>query len=170
MKQLYATAIVLGGVLFSTSIRAQNNENHWNEYQPRTLESIIQIHDQDIHDLDSDSKKKAMLLTGDSFPSRTVLVYTGKFRPLPADKQKLLSAWRLMLKSAAPPDDEFKTEVLFREGKKNHWIAVQNVLLKALPDEVKPGKSVTGYIVWIGAIRSRKDWQWLFAMNDFVTN
>jgi hypothetical protein len=111
-----------------------------------------------------------MLLTGESFPSRTALVYTGKSRPLPADKQKLLSAWRQMLKSEAPPKDEFKTEVLFREGNKPHWIAVQNVLLQALQKEVKPAKTVPGYIVWIGAIRARKDWQWLFAMNEFIAN
>jgi hypothetical protein len=64
----------------------------------------------------------------------------------------------------------FKTEVLFREGKKDYWIAVQNVLLEALPKEVKPGKALTGYIVWIGAIKTRKDWHCLFAMNDFVSN
>ncbi|HJT68798.1 MAG TPA: hypothetical protein VJ731_01290 [Terriglobales bacterium] len=161
---------VLCSVLVSNSTWAQNNDNHWDEYQPRTLASIIRMHDQDIHDLDLQSEKKAMLLTGDNFPSRTVLVYTGKSRPLLADKQKLLSAWRLMLKSEAPPEDEFKTEVLFREGKKPHWVAVQNVLLQDLPREVKPGQAVTGYIVWIGAIRTRKDWRWLFALNDFAAN
>jgi hypothetical protein len=163
-------AALLCSLVFSiySSGQDQDKENHWDEYQPRTTESIIQIHSEDIHDLDWNTEKKAMLLTGDNFPSRTVLVYTGKSRPLPAEKQRLLSAWRLMLKSEAPPDDEFKTEVLFREGKKDHWIAVQKVLLEALPKEVKPGKEVTGYIVWIGAIKTRRDWQWLFGMNDFA--
>ena len=142
-------------------------ENHWDEYQPRTLQSIIDMHRQSIEDLDRNSTKKAMLLTGDNFPSLASLIYLGKSRPLPANRKTLLDAWRRSMKENAPPPDVFLTEVLFREGKHEHWIVVQKPLLDALSKEAKDGQTLTVYVIWVGAIRVNRQWDWLFAMNEF---
>lgn len=163
------TATVLLLALLTSGLGwSQQEKNHWQDYQPRTLQSIIEMHREDIADLDRTAKDKAMLLTCDNFPSQTVLYYKGKSRPLPADKEKLLQAWREMLKGQGSPPDEFQTEVLFREGRQNCWIALQKSLLDALSKEVKSGETLRAYVVWVGAIRAGKQWRWLFAMNGFT--
>ena len=141
------------------------SSDHWEDYEPRTLQSIIAMHVDDVKDLDS--KEKVVLLTGDSFRSRVRLIYLGDSRPLSAKRSKLLDFWRKMLKDQAPPADVFSTEVLFKEGADEHWIVVQKPLLDALPKEVKRGQPVNAYVIWIGAIKVGKQWEWLFAMNEF---
>jgi hypothetical protein len=108
-----------------------------------------------------------MFVSGDSFPSQIRLVYLEKSRPLPANKKILLDAWRKMLGDNAPTSGVFATEVLFREGTQTHWIAVQKPLLDSLHKEVKNGQTVNAYVIWIGAIRVTRPWEWLFAMNEF---
>jgi len=141
------------------------SEDHWDRYQCRTLQSIIDLHRDDVQALNS--KKKAILLTGDSFPSQVKLVYLGESRPLPAKKGVLLDFWRKMLKEQAPPAEVFATEVLFKEGADEHRIAVQQPLLDALPKELKKGQAVNAYLIWMGAIKVGNRWEWLFAMNRF---
>lgn len=150
--------------LMATQALAQG-EGHWEAYKPRTLQWIIDTHREEINELNS--KKKAVFLTGDSFPSQVRLVYLGKLRPLPVEDGVLLDSWRKMLKEQAPSEDEFSTEVLFKEGAAERWIVVQKPLLDPLSVEVKNGQTVSGYVIWIGAIKVGKQWKWLFAMNRF---
>jgi hypothetical protein len=142
------------------------SEDHWEKYQRRTLRSVVDSHHDDIERLNSD--KKAMLLTGDSFPSQTELLYLGESRPLP-DKQSLLfEFWRKMFKDQAPTPEEFSSEMLFQEGTERRWIAVQKPLIDPLTKEVQKGQRLNAYVIWIGAIKDGEDWEWLFAMNGFL--
>jgi len=59
--------------------------------------------------------------------------------------------------------------MLFREGDKEFWIAVQKPLVDPLPKEVGVGKQFTAYVIWMGAIKSEDHWEWVFAMNEFDT-
>jgi hypothetical protein len=171
MKALVPAMVFVLALTTTTSSWSQGNENnkaeddHWEAYQPRSIQSIIDAHQ--LADLDHDYKTKATFLTADSFPSHINLVFLEESRPLPATKKILMDAWRRMLGEKAPPAGLFVTEVLFREGTKTHWIAVQQPLLDSLHKEVKNGQTVNAYIIWIGAIRVSKTWEWLFAMNEF---
>jgi hypothetical protein len=173
MKAL-APLILVPALATATSSWSQNDENdkskedHWEDYQPRTLQSIVDMHRQWIEDLDRNSKKKAMLLTGNNFPSLVNLVYLAKSRSLPPNRKILLDAWRRSMSEKAPPPDVFLTEVLFREGTRERWIVVQQPLLDALSKEAKDGQTLTVYVIWVGAIRVSKQWDWLFAMNEFA--
>jgi hypothetical protein len=174
MKALFQVMVCVLALSTVTLSRSQDNdadkegrEDHWEDYQPRTLQSIVDMHRQWIEDLDRNSKKKGMLLTGDNFPSCARLVYLEKSRSMPPNRQILLDAWRRSTKEDAPPPDLFLTEVLFREGTHERWIAVQKPLLAALLKEAKNGQTVTAYVIWVGAIRVDKQWDWLFAMNEF---
>ena len=113
--------------------------------------------------------EKAMLLTGDSFPSKVKLIYMGRSRPVGPERQKLLAGWSKALKDSLPPNvvELFKSEMLFKENGTEHWIAVQKPLLEFLPKEVKANQQITGFIIWIGAIKVQGQWDWLFAMNEF---
>jgi hypothetical protein len=143
----------------------RQSESHWAAYQPRTLQWIIDMHHEEIKQLNS--KKKAVLLTGNSFQSQVRLVYSGESRPLSVEEGVLLDSWRKMLKDQAPSAEEFATAVLFKEGTTERWIVVQKPLLEPLSREVKNGQTVNGYVIWIGAIKVGKQWKWLFAMNGF---
>lgn len=156
-------------ILLPEAMLAQtSNENHWEDYEPRTIQSIIDLHRNSDVFKDMKSKKKAMLLTGDNFPSQVKLVYMGQKKPISEYRKVLLDAWRKTLGDKAPPDDVFVTEVLFREGRSERWLAVQEPLLEPLTKELKQGETVNAYVIWVGAIKGNQKWEWLFAMNEFV--
>jgi len=152
-----AAALVAGG----------QSESHWEDYKPRTLQSIMEMHgDPPAESLDS--SKSVVFVSSDSFPSKVKLVYLAKSRPLPADKSELLTYWTKSVNRQATTPEMFQTEVLFREGADEHWIAVQKPLLAALPKEVKSGQSLEGYIIFMGFIKKAGEQrEWLFAMNEF---
>jgi hypothetical protein len=160
--------VISSVVLFASVFTFGQNKDHWEDYEPRTLQSIIEMHRGNIVDLNS--RKKAILLTGDSFPSKVELVYAGESRPVSKPDKMLLSFWRKMLGNNAPPEDAFPKEFLFGEGSEKYWIVAQKPLIDALPKELKVGNVLTAYIVWIGAIKVDEQWEWLFAMNEFESS
>jgi hypothetical protein len=161
--------ILLTGVIaVALAMRASSqNENRWEDYKPRTLQSIITMHRANIAELNSE--KSPLLLSGESFPSQVKLIYLADSRPILAKKKFLLEDWKKMLRDQVPPNtvELFPVEILFREGSHEHWIAVQTPLLEFLPKEVKRGQVINAYVVWMGAIKVDNHWEWLFAMNDF---
>jgi hypothetical protein len=143
------------------------SEGHWENYKRRTLQSIIEMFP-DEHEEFLDSSKNQVLLPGETFPSKVKLAYLAKSRPLPANKKELLTLWTTSKGRPATTVDLFPTEVLFREGTDEHWIAVQKPLLATLPREVKRGQSFDSYVIFIGTIKKvGEQREWLFAMNEF---
>jgi len=145
------------------------SEDHWDEYQRRTLKSIIESQG-DLKGLDKikgvDRKKNAMYFPG-TFPSQAELVYLDGFRPMSPKHVSLLAAWRTSVGGYAPPADAFTTEAQFREGSEEYWISVQQPLLDGFRKDVRRGDVIEAYVVLIGAIRVGRRWEWLFAMNRF---
>jgi hypothetical protein len=167
MKPLAGLIIVIS-FLIATNVWSQDKQNHWDRYEPRTLRSIINTNQEFAQKLNSN--KKAMLLTGDNFPSKVRLTYLVDSRPLPVEQKELLDGWRKASKDNAPPEDVFTTQVRFEEDSREYWILVQKPLLDALPKELSRGQTLDAYVMWIGAIKVGKRWEWLFAMNEFVAS
>src|SRR5208337_1742973 len=143
------------------------SEDPWEKYKPRTLRSIMEM-SPDLPEGNPDSTKIEFYICADPFPSKIKLVYLAKSRPLSADKKQLITYWLRSKSLPATKVDLFLTEVLFREGTDEHWIAVQKPLLAALPKEVKKGQSFDGYVVFMGTIKKvGGQREWLFAMNEF---
>ena len=109
-----------------------------------------------------------MLLTGNDFASQVKLIYLGKERPVSGATSVLLDTWRKSFKDDAPPQDEFTTEFLFKEGSVEHWLMVQKALVDPLRKELRKGDVANAYVIWIGAVRVKTNWEWLFGMNEFV--
>jgi hypothetical protein len=147
----------------------QGDQSSWDKYQPRTLQSIIDAHQDGLREFESDPSgyRNRLLLSSDSFQSKITLVFLGKSRPLLGKRAELLEYWKKMSKRSDDLISVFGTEMLFKEGDKEIWIAVQKPLLDPLPREVAIGKSFTAYIIWMGAIQDGNHWEWLFAMNEF---
>jgi hypothetical protein len=171
MKQAVLVLIFLAGLVTISSAQTAEKSS-WDAYEPRTLQSIIDAHKDSVADLDNSSPgPNKMLLSGDSFPSKVCLVYLGKSRSIAGKRKELLESWKKMLKEQVPENlvEMFSTEMLFREGDREFWIAVQKPLLEPLSKEVKVGGPMNGYVIWMGAIRANDHWEWLFAMNEFDT-
>jgi hypothetical protein len=156
-------------VLPACSFPQQESQSSWNAYQPRTLQSIIDAHQAGLAEFDStvSDPGKAVFLTADSFPSRGNLVFLGKSRPLSEKRSLLVGYWQKMMGIKDDLPIAFGTEMEFKEGDREIWIAVQKPLLIGLIKEIQIGKPLTGYVMWMGAIKSADHWEWLFAMNEF---
>ena len=107
------------------------------------------------------------LLSADSFPSQVKLIYVGKPRAVTGRRMELLRKWDKMMRRPVSLVDLFQTEVLFREGNKEHWLPVQKPLIDALRKEVKPGQAINSYVIFMGGAKLENHWEWLFAMNEF---
>lgn len=168
MKQYQQAPIHVAVALATFVVIGFAQQNSWDSYKPRTLQSIMEAHAHDIEKLEPG--KKMLVISGDSVPSQVKLVYLGKSRAIAGKRKELLQGWQKSFKAIAPQDpDLFATEMLFREGKKEYWIAIQKPLVEPLPKEVKVGQTVTTYVIWMGAIGDDEGWEWLFAMNEFDT-
>jgi hypothetical protein len=144
-------------------------KNSWEDYKPRTIQTIIDQH-QNAHEIsDPDPSKPYFLLSGDSFPSQVTLVYLGQSREIRGRRKEVLKYWGRMLGDRAPAniEDLFGTEMLFQEGENPHWLAVQRPLVEHLRKEVKRGQSFNAFVMWMGGVREQEKWEWLFAMNEF---
>lgn len=153
---------VLLALLPTSCLSQQEDQSKWDKYQPRTIQSIIDAHTEYLADTD-------VLLSAESFPSKVTLIFLGKTRPLQDNHAKLVAYWKKMLNINDDLVSVFGTEMLFKEGDKEIWIAVQKPLLDPLPKEVSIGKPFTAYIIWMGAIKDGDHYEWLFAMNEFDT-
>lgn len=165
MKPLAGLLIVISFLIAPANVCSQDRQSHWDRYEARTLRSIIDTNQEFAKQLNSN--KKAMLLTGDNFPSKVRLTYLVDSRPLPAEQKVLLDSYRKSMRPSAPPEDVFTTQVRFEEDPHEYWILVQKPLLDALPKELSRGQTLDAYVMWMGAIKVGKHWEWLFAMNEF---
>jgi hypothetical protein len=170
LRRMRIGSIFLTGVVAlasATGVSSQNQEDRWQDYEPRTLQSIIDMHRADAARLNS--HKLAMLLSAWNFPSQVKLVYLGDSRPISGKRKYLLEDWKKMMKDVMPSDssDLYPTEILFKEGSHVHWIVIQKPLLDFLPKEAKRGQVINAYVVWMGAVKIDTHWEWLFGMNDF---
>jgi hypothetical protein len=136
----------------------------YERYRPRTLAEIIRDH--------SDPKLlgaggKTVLLTGDTFPSKVRLIYTGESRKIsPSTKQHL----GLLVKSfGVAPETiaKYETELLFTEGEDRHWLPVVKDLIPFFEKELKKGDEVILYAEWVGAQNVGGAWEWVFIVNEF---
>lgn len=85
MKPLAGLVIVISFLIASDNVWSQDNQNHWDQYEPRTLQSTIDTHQEFGKKLKSN--KKAMLLTGNNFPPKVRLTYLVDSRPLSAGEK-----------------------------------------------------------------------------------
>lgn len=134
----------------------------YERYVPRTLREIISSH--------SDPKtlgKSNMLLTGDTFPSRVRVTYTGSSRKLPPARKQHLDMLVVSFNVAPTLVAKYETELLFMEGSDEHWLPVQKDLIPFFEKELTKGEEVILYAEWVGARKIDDKWEWVFIVNEF---
>jgi hypothetical protein len=172
MTQILRTAVLLL-TLAALHSEALGQRSSWDRYRIRSVQSVIDQHAENITLLDKNAPppKDAFLVTGDNFPTRTSLKYLGKVRAISGKRKELLVNVGKSFPTVFFPSIlvAFDTEALFEEKGAKRWIAVQTRILQGLKDDVKRGEEIRAYVIWLGAVRDGKKWEWLFAMNKFET-
>ena len=134
----------------------------YERYVVRTLREVIVSHSR------SEATTGAnVLLTGDTFPSKVRVTYTGSFRKVsPLRKQHLD-----MLAGSFNVDPKviarYDTEMLFKEGDDEHWLPVLRELIPFFEKELTKGESVVLYTEWVGARKIDNKWEWIFLVQEF---
>jgi hypothetical protein len=160
MKTQVLISVLCASVTCGLSgLRAQERSS-WDDYIPRTLQSVIDQHAESARNTDS-------LYTGDNFPSRATVTYTGQKRALPAKRAEFLGTYFTKVLHQPQLAAYFKSEILVREGARELWVPIQESLLPSLSSEVAAGGQVTVLAIWLGAFRQGKSVEWVFAINEF---
>jgi len=97
------------------------------------------------------NKDMKQIVHGELFPSRVKAVYSGMQRPLLEDKRNVAIAWANQF--AGMPEFytvPYQTELLFKEGDENYWLAVRKQLLT---QDWKQGEALELCVIKLGNVR-----------------
>jgi hypothetical protein len=160
----YVVIAVTATLLSAPGLRAQD----WSRYRPGTLQEVIDQHDASVHASGGGGIENWVISSKD-FARRAHLTYLGEHRPMSPERVELLRRWVRVLGVNPAVLNQFANEYLFREGEREHWLAVQKVLEGPLDQEVLPGQPVDLYVVFIGGYYAGGPVTWLFLVNEFRT-
>jgi hypothetical protein len=110
------------------------------------------------------------LVHGDLLPSRVRVTYKGPTRPLARSKKDIISEWAQ--KFAGNPEYytvPYTNEVLFREGRVDHWVVVKAASLPEFKRRLKRGSVVDLYLIRLGGFKTRGKWTWVLLVDSFAT-
>jgi hypothetical protein len=113
-------------------------------------------------------EKEKVIVQGDILPSRVGVTSVGRARPLPQMKKDVLYRWA-QLYAGAPEHytEPYETELLFREGKRDYWVAIRKQAMAQFEKEVKKGKAVDLYLIRLGWAEMGDKWESLLLMEMF---
>ena len=159
----YLSVIVMVFALFASHAPARG-QSSWDTYKPRKLQDIVKQH--------SDSKliegeNTNLIFTGDNFPSRVKVIYTGKTRKITEKRKEHIDGWVKSYGLKPEIAAMFETELLFIEDSVEYWLPVQKQVIPYFEKELKAGETVTLFTVWIGAKKISAQWDWIFLVNEF---
>ena len=136
----------------------------YERYRPRTLTEIIREHSDPVI---LQKNEGSMILTGDTFPSKVRVIYTGESRNISPSKKQHLDMLVTSFNVAQKVIDGYATEMLFMEGEDEHWLPLQAGLHPFFQKEVKKGEAVVLYAEWVGAKKTGGKWEWVFIVQEF---
>ncbi len=160
MIRRFATLVVAFFAL-TTCVSAQaQDEDPWAKYTPAKLGEVIKAFPPSMQNeggVDIGSR-----------PLKTRVIYSGKSRPIPADKKSLIKFWMQSNKYSEEIFKMFDEEFLFVEDSTEYWLPVQNVLIPHFKEEMRAGENVDLFAVWIGITFAEPGKrQHVFLVNEF---
>ena len=139
----------------------EKGNDKWDRYTPSTLKEIILLHK------DSEKDSVNSVLSAAQFSSRIKAKYTGSLRPIPYDKKNIIAMYCKNLFPSHNYADMFVNEYLFYEETSEYWLPVQSKVADFFDVELSPKDSVYLYCVWVGAVKRKKEAEWIFLVNEF---
>lgn len=162
MRKFLPLIFVLAVCLFSTTFTfGQGFPYHL--YDPRTMAELVEKN--------SGVKKvegsKNIMISANPFYSAVRLEYAGKSRVLSKEKVSLFKIWQESLQVDSRLLSILDKEFLFRECGKEYWIPVQKPAANDFPEDFKDGDKITLYLMMVGGIEDKGNWDWVFFTNSF---
>ena len=130
-------------------------------YQQRTLRQLL-----DSFASQPDPADSGFIFRGNDFPSRILLTYTGRERPISPTRSSFIQVYFERVRHQ-PLAVHFDDELLFLEDSTEYWLAVQSQLVPYFTRELTPGDRVWVYLVWPGGTERAGRADWVFLVNDF---
>lgn len=145
MKHLILVNLFL--VALPVSSYAQSD---WHTYPARTIANIIEAHSGEV------SNKSDLIVSADPFPSKTVVTYAGKRRPVGEYTKYFINLW-VQTRNVPPENAKMLVEeYLFREKDKEYWIPVLKTLAPFFDKELKEGDEIQIYYFFLGGYNEKK--------------
>lgn len=139
----------------------------WEYYRRHSLAEVIsQQHDIVLRTFTQELGQR-IFLGGSSFPSLPDLRYLDSARATSGRRLELIRLW---IKTYEIPDespDDYTTELLFREEDRQLWLPVRSSVIEGLESAAASGDPLTLYVVWVGALKTGDDIEWVFLVYGF---
>jgi len=110
------------------------------------------------------------IITADTRPTRSALVYLGETRPLSATDSAFMDGFFYRFIRDTASRALFRREVRFAAGPDTLWLPTQEGLIPDLDAEAHTGDTVTVFARWLGARQDGPQTVWLFVINEFATS
>ncbi len=123
----------------------------FSRYRPRMMKELIA--DFEV--------QKGLVITRD-IPIRSKATYSGEFRDLPDDSRRLIAAWASSMNVPGAPQ-AFRRELKVHEAGTEYWVPAQDVLVRSMTAELRPGEEIELFMIYIGQVDGRH----LFLVNEF---
>lgn len=145
MKLCFSTMLLI--LILSSSLFAQTD---WHTYPVRSIAELINQHSGKTSDSGD------IIISGNPFPSKTTVIYTGKSRPVSQDTKNFISLW--VATRNVPPEnaDMLVEEFLFKEKNKEYWIPVLKTMTPVFRRELKEGDEIIVYYFFLGGYNLKK--------------
>lgn len=134
------------------------------DYQPRTLQEITAVESVAL----GRQSECSFTLNGDLLPSRVRATYLGLLKPMPEDRKRVLQAWAQQFAGAPETYTKpYQTEMLFREDKTEHWLAIKTRDIPRVGQELQEGDVVELNVIRVGGVSGNGKGEWLLLVEDF---
>ncbi len=145
MKHLIKVVLLIATLSVSSSAQSD-----WHTYPVRSIADIIQAHSGET------SNKPDIIISADPFPSKTVVTYTGKHRPVGEYTKYFIGLWAQTRR--LPPENAgmLVEEYLFKEKEREYWIPVLKPLAPFFGKELKEGDEITIYYFFLGGYDEKR--------------
>lgn len=165
MKRFLPLIFVIAVCLFSSTFTfAQGFPYHL--YNTRTLAELVELNVIESKKLKDDGTKKIMI-SADPFYSAIRLEYAGKSRVISKEKLALFKIWQESLEVDPKLFGMLDKEFLFKECDKEYWIPVQKPAANDFPPDFKAGDKITLYLMMVGGLEDKGNWDFVFFTNSF---
>ncbi|MGI8837351.1 MAG: hypothetical protein ACR2H4_12055 [Pyrinomonadaceae bacterium] len=133
------------------------------DYQPRTMKDIAARESP----LRNPGDEK-IIVNGDLRPSRVRVVYEGRSRTLPENKQKVLHRWAQFY-AGAPTHYTvpYQSELLFKAEGVKYWLAVRKDSLARFKSEIKAGNTIDLFLIRLGGYLEANTWEVVLLVESF---
>ena len=129
-------------------------------YRSRTIHQLV--------DSAPELPDSGFVVRGNDHPSRVLVIYTGKKRPITPDHATFIHYYYDKT-FHRPLPVQFDDELLFLEDSVEFWLPVQSQLVPYFERELTPGQQVWLFIVWPGGTVRAKRPDWVLLVNEFRT-